>query len=74
MSSACIVHNPSAVGEILQLILKFDKVELGLFRPTKLRAAPQRRFGLEYMEDYFKHFPKSEPAEDWDLRNRLYSL
>jgi Fructosamine kinase len=27
-----------------------------------------------YITEYFKHFPPSEPAEEWEDRNRLYSL
>ncbi|KAH8591854.1 Fructosamine/Ketosamine-3-kinase [Bisporella sp. PMI_857] len=37
--------------------------------------APRHRLSKEtYTHIYKRHFPVSEPAEDWDARNRLYSL
>jgi protein-ribulosamine 3-kinase len=37
--------------------------------------APRHRLSKEaYIHLYKQHFPVSEPAEDWDARNRLYSL
>ena len=37
--------------------------------------APRHRLSNEaYIHSYQRHFPVSEPVEDWDARNRLYSL
>lgn len=38
------------------------------------RAPRHRLSDKAYIENYKKHFPPSEPAEDWDARNILYSL
>jgi len=38
------------------------------------RAPRHRVSDKAYMEHYKQCFPVSEPAEDWDARNRLYSL
>ncbi|KAK4447250.1 Fructosamine kinase-domain-containing protein [Podospora aff. communis PSN243] len=38
------------------------------------RAPRHELSSRAYIEEYKSHFPVSEPAEDWDARNRLYSL
>ncbi|KAK4202422.1 Fructosamine kinase-domain-containing protein [Triangularia verruculosa] len=38
------------------------------------RAPRHRLSNRAYMENYKLHFPPSEPVEDWDARNLLYSL
>jgi protein-ribulosamine 3-kinase len=38
------------------------------------RAPRHRLSNKAYIENYKKQFPVSEPAEDWDVRNLLYSL
>ncbi|KAL8787872.1 MAG: hypothetical protein Q9195_007565 [Heterodermia aff. obscurata] len=35
---------------------------------------PRYKIGRKYMEEYHKHFPVSAPEEDYEDRNRLYSL
>lgn len=32
------------------------------------------KIGRAYLEEYFNHFPISQPQDDWDDRNLLYSL
>jgi fructosamine-3-kinase len=38
------------------------------------RAPRHRLSDKAYIRNYTKVFPASEPAEDWDARNLLYSL
>jgi len=38
------------------------------------RAPRHRVSSKAYIDNYKCHFPVSEPIEDWDARNRLYSL
>ncbi|KAF2839197.1 hypothetical protein M501DRAFT_1003750 [Patellaria atrata CBS 101060] len=38
------------------------------------RAPRHRLSNKAYIRSYKKHFPVSEPVEDWDARNLLYSL
>ncbi|KAI9688768.1 MAG: hypothetical protein M1822_001125 [Bathelium mastoideum] len=38
------------------------------------RAPRHRLSNKSYIRNYKRHFPVSEPAEDWDARNLLYSL
>jgi protein-ribulosamine 3-kinase len=38
------------------------------------RAPRHRLSNKAYIRNYKKHFPVSEPVEDWDARNLLYSL
>lgn len=38
------------------------------------RAPRHRVSNKAYIRNYKRHFPVSEPAEDWDARNLLYSL
>ncbi|KAI9690718.1 MAG: hypothetical protein M1820_009870 [Bogoriella megaspora] len=38
------------------------------------RAPRHRLSNKAYIRSYKKHYPVSEPAEDWDARNLLYSL
>ena len=46
-----------------------NEYELGNWR------APRHRLSAKaYVESYKEHFPPSEPVEEWDDRNRLYSL
>lgn len=42
--------------------------ELGTWRPARYR------FGKDYMEAYHQIVPPSEPREDQDDRNALYSI
>lgn len=42
--------------------------ELGTWR------SPHYRIGKPYLRAYHKKYPKSEPVEDWDDRNALYSI
>ena len=42
--------------------------ELGMWRPARFKMRD------EYITEYFNHFPKTPPEEDWDDRNLLYSL
>ena len=42
--------------------------ELAPWRPTR------HKIGKLYVTEYLKHFPMSEPAEDFDDRNALYCM
>jgi len=42
--------------------------ELAPWRPTR------HKIGKPYVTEYLKHFPISEPAEDFDDRNALYCM
>jgi hypothetical protein len=52
--------------------------ELGILTTAlaDLTAWRAKRYmlGPPYMEEYHKIVPKSEPKEDWDDRNLLYSM
>lgn len=45
-----------------------NELELGMWRREVIR------FGKPYFRQYLRNFPPSEPVEQWDDRNRLYSL
>jgi protein-ribulosamine 3-kinase len=45
-----------------------NEAELGMWRPERFKMR------TEYVEEYFRHFPPSTPAKDWEDRNLLYSL
>jgi protein-ribulosamine 3-kinase len=45
-----------------------NEFELGMWRREVIR------FGKVYFRQYLRNFPPSEPVEQWDDRNRLYSL
>ncbi|MCJ1392168.1 hypothetical protein MMC18_005035 [Xylographa bjoerkii] len=45
-----------------------NEFELGMWRRDIVR------FGRTYIEQYFGNYPPSEPVEQWDDRNRLYSV
>ena len=42
--------------------------ELGTWRPVRYKL------GKPYIEAYHKHFPMSQPVEDHNDRNALYSI
>ncbi|KAK8099496.1 uncharacterized protein PG998_012737 [Apiospora kogelbergensis] len=46
-----------------------NEYELGQWRTPRHRLS-----GRTYVRTYKRHFPASEPEEDWDSRNLLYSL
>lgn len=35
---------------------------------------PRYRIGPDFVREYHKHFPISSPEEDYEDRNRLYSM
>lgn len=35
---------------------------------------PRYKIGRQFMREYHKHFPVSAPKEDYEDRNRLYSV
>ncbi len=45
-----------------------NELELGMWRREVIR------FGKPYFRQYLRNFPPSEPVEQWDDRNCLYSL
>jgi protein-ribulosamine 3-kinase len=45
-----------------------NEYELGMWRREIIR------FGKPYFKQYLRHIPPSEPIEQWDDRNALYSL
>jgi protein-ribulosamine 3-kinase len=45
-----------------------NEMELGMWRRDVIR------FGKPYFRQYLRNVPPSEPVEQWDDRNRLYSL
>lgn len=45
-----------------------NEYELGMWRPDHFR------FGRPHFRQYLKNFPPSPPVEQWDDRNRLYSI
>lgn len=48
---------------------KYDvRYEMGNWRPVR------NKFDRRYSRNYTKHFPISEPEEDFDDRNALYSM
>lgn len=47
-----------------------NEMELGIWRVTYA----ERLGGIEYREAYLRRYPPAEPVEEWDDRNRLYSL
>ncbi|PPJ56797.1 hypothetical protein CBER1_05970 [Cercospora berteroae] len=46
-----------------------NEYDLGMWRAT-----PAVRFGRPHIRQYLRHFPPSEPKEQWDDRNRLYGI
>jgi fructosamine-3-kinase len=46
-----------------------DKYDTGNWRASRHKLSDKT-----YIEEYKKHFPPSEPIDEWDARNRLYSL
>ncbi|KAJ8122528.1 hypothetical protein O1611_g9816 [Lasiodiplodia mahajangana] len=46
-----------------------NEYEIGYWRPPRHRLSNRM-----YIEEYKKHFPVSEPKEDWDDRHILYSM
>ncbi|KAL8807731.1 MAG: hypothetical protein Q9182_000542 [Xanthomendoza sp. 2 TL-2023] len=57
-------HNESRSR--VKLILQAD--ELGSF------CVPRYKLGRQWLEEYHKHFPASEPQEDAEDRNLIYSM
>ena len=49
-------------------MLKASADELGSF------CVPRYRLGRQWLEEYHKHFDISEPKEDFDDRNLIYSM
>jgi protein-ribulosamine 3-kinase len=45
-----------------------NEFELGMWRRDVVR------FGKAYVRQYLRHMPPSEPFDQWDDRNRLYSI
>jgi protein-ribulosamine 3-kinase len=45
-----------------------NECELGMWRPERFKIRD------DYVQEYFRHYPKSPPEEDWEDRNLLYSL
>ncbi|KAI0095565.1 Fructosamine kinase-domain-containing protein [Nemania sp. FL0031] len=45
-----------------------NEYELGIMRPL------ENEWATQCMESYHEHIPKSEPRDDWDARNALYSI
>ena len=60
-----IILSSSAV---LRIILTMGTDELGSFR------VPRYKLGGHWLKEYNKHFPKSEPQDDFDDRNMMYSM
>ncbi|KIW93378.1 uncharacterized protein Z519_05983 [Cladophialophora bantiana CBS 173.52] len=56
-----VVFDPSAM-------YAHHEMELGMWRVDVVR------FGKPYYDQYLSHMPPSEPAEQFDDRNRLYSI
>ncbi|KAI0107808.1 Fructosamine kinase-domain-containing protein [Nemania sp. FL0031] len=46
-----------------------NEYEIGYWRPPRHRLSNRT-----YIEEYKRHFPVSEPKEDWDDRHILYSM
>jgi fructosamine-3-kinase len=53
-----------------QAFYAHNEYELGLWRMPRHRLSSND----VYAKQYLQNFPASEPAEDWDARNLLYSL
>ena len=49
-------------------MLSVQADELGSFR------VPRYRLGRQWLKEYRKHFPISEPQDDVDDRNLIYSM
>lgn len=54
----------------------FDSSALWAHNEYELHAWRGENFemGKDFVKEYFKHFPASEPAEDWEDRQMLYAL
>ncbi|MDI1486819.1 MAG: hypothetical protein OHK93_006081 [Ramalina farinacea] len=77
----CLLHGDIWYGNIAEIAgtekpIMFDpagfwahnEYELGSFR------VPRYRLGLQWLKEYNKHFPISEPQDDFDDRNLIYSM
>lgn len=75
----CLIHGDMYEGNIgtdreTGKVMIFDassfyahnEMELGLWRWSDTMST--------FTESYLRHFPPTEPAEEWDDRNRIYSL
>jgi protein-ribulosamine 3-kinase len=77
----CLVHGNLSISNIGVNVATGDPV---LFSPASLYAHNEFELGawrlvtepldLEYFREYRRHFPPSEPVEQWDDRIRLYSI
>ncbi|KAK7921371.1 hypothetical protein PG985_009393 [Apiospora marii] len=56
-----IVYDPSAM-------YAHNEYELGMWRRDEIRI------GSAHIKQYLRRYPPSEPVEQWDDRNRLYSI
>ncbi|KAK8087240.1 hypothetical protein PG994_002214 [Apiospora phragmitis] len=56
-----IVYDPSAM-------YAHNEYELGMWRRDEMRI------GSAHIEEYLRHYPPSEPVEQFDDRDRLYSI
>ncbi|KAI4258495.1 MAG: hypothetical protein L6R42_005063, partial [Xanthoria sp. 1 TBL-2021] len=62
-----IMFDPAAFWAHNEFKLSLQADELGSFR------VPRYKLGPQWLEEYHKHFPVSEPQKDVDDRNLIYS-
>ncbi|KAF7539100.1 hypothetical protein G7054_g2449 [Neopestalotiopsis clavispora] len=60
----CKLH----IGSLFRDQAHNNRVEMAPWRPAR------QKMGKPYVEAYLKHFPASDPVEDFDGRNALYAL
>ncbi|KAI0428171.1 Fructosamine/Ketosamine-3-kinase [Xylaria sp. FL1042] len=77
----CLVHSNLWPGNIKprvgsDVICMFDSCACWGHHEAELAVCrnPQYRLGNSYIEEYLKHMPISEPAEDFDTRNAIYAM
>ncbi|KAI0485825.1 Fructosamine/Ketosamine-3-kinase [Xylaria cf. heliscus] len=75
--SPCLIHSNLSPGNMKprigsNTICMFDSCAYWGHHEAELGVC--YRLGKPYIEEYLKHMPISEPVEDFDIRNTIYSL
>ncbi|KAM7189970.1 putative Ketosamine-3-kinase [Rhypophila sp. PSN 637] len=83
----CLIHGDcwdgntaiglSTAGTRIPAVFVFDPCSFyahNEYETGNWRAPRHKLSSPEYIQTYQRYFPISEPVEDWDARNRLYSL
>ena len=59
----------SSILQVVDDIAAHNEYEIGNWRASRHRLSHET-----YVQNYKRNFPVSEPKEEWDARNLLYSL